>query len=785
MLPSSGLRRCVVSAVAVLLAIAPVALTGQTPSSQAGTPAGTYLDAYREIERLAPVPGQVADVERLTLTRDAGRLLLERGRLYLLSPVGGRTVGAFFRGEGRFTFAPGLPTEQAELRRFADSTALDAPFDEVVILFADSTLDQLRGLTFGPGTIPDDITGRVRDVIGSLKGDHEGSFDSDVIGPLLNSETTGFFLARVARRRGDPVLFQFNPAVAEAVQLYRPVSRRRFGGAWALVSQAPPLVPLPRSNLARIYRERLRVPDCRLDVSLRERVNADISLAASATVSVVAEEPVGPWLLFGLHWKLEADSARWGGGTGERAAYFKADESGALWVRAERRLQPGDSLLLTLYYHGNLIDRYGNFFFVDPFADWYPVNRQGPNLATFDLTYHSPARYPLVSLGELRDSSVADRVRTTHWVVGTPTEYPTFNLGLFETYRSQQLGAPPLEIVWSDDAHRELRRLAAEEGVVLAEQRNMRENVAVDVSNSLRLYASLFGEAVASRFAVTEMPYGGGVAFPGLIQLSWSTFQNTTLDGFDEFLRAHEVAHQWWGIGVRPASYRDAWLSEGLATLTGLWYLQTQRGRNNEYYHFLDQYRSDIAVDREATGAIWIGYRNSTPDVPRGYQVMIYEKGAWVFQMLRAMMLDLGTLRADRFTAMLRDYYRMFRGTAASTVDFQAVVERHVGAPMGWFFDQWVKGTAIPTYRVAWTSQQAADGRYQVRLRVAQEGVPADFQMPVVVAVDLGDQRTARFRVRVSGARGEYLSPLLPARPRSLVFNDLHSVLGEVRMEGW
>ena len=29
---------------------------------------------------------------------------------------------------------------------------------------------------------------------------------------------------------------------------------------------------------------------------------------------------------------------------------------------------------------------------------------------------------------------------------------------------------------------------------------------------------------------------------------------------------AHELAHQWWGGAVIPKTYRDAWLSEAMAT---------------------------------------------------------------------------------------------------------------------------------------------------------------------------------------------------------------------------
>ena len=769
------------AACACLIALLPAVAAAQAAPS-AGA-AATYMERYQEVMRIGPAADRVAEVSDLVITRDVGRLTLSRGRLYLLEPIGGRTVGAVFRGEGRFTFAPTVPAEQAMLRRFADSTALDAAVTEAVLIFADSTLDQLGGLTFVPGIVPGGVGERARDLVNSLKGEKEGSFYGSIMEPLLNGETNGLFAARLTRSRGDPVLFLYDPSVAEAVQLRRPVSRTQWGTSWTEVTQFQPQVPLPRSGGQWSYRERLRAPRYRVETRLTEAFSANVGLSASATVAIVATEPVGPWLRFSLHWKLDVDSARWSGG--ESAPVFKADDDGDLWVRAPRRLEAGDSLELTVHYRGSLIDRYGNFFYVNPAADWYPANAQGPELATFDLTFRSPARYPLVCIGELVDSSVADNVRTTHWITRRPTRSATFNLGLFETYRVQHEGAPPLEIAWSDDAHRLLRQEAAREGFLLLEQRNMRQNVAADVSNSLRLFTSLFGAPASERFAVTEIPYLLGVSFPGMIYLSFSTFSNTSQDGFDEFFRAHEAAHQWWGNGVRSGSYRDAWLSEGLATLSGLMYLQAERRRNTDYYRFLDDYRTDILARRADSGPIWIGWRTSTPDVPRGYDVLIYEKGAWVFQMLRAMMLDLATMRADRFTALLRDYYRTFNGDVATTEDFQNLVERHVGSPMGWFFDQWVRGTAIPTYRVAWTSQPAEGGRFQVRLRITQQNAPPDFRMPVIVAVDLGDQRTARFRVTVTGSQRDYVSPLLPAQPRGLVFNDLHSVLATVDTEGW
>lgn len=155
-----------------------------------------------------------------------------------------------------------------------------------------------------------------------------------------------------------------------------------------------------------------------------------------------------------------------------------------------------------------------------------------------------------------------------------------------------------------------------------------------------------------------------------------------------------------------------------------------------------------------------------------------------MLHMLRILTLDLRTMKEDKFTETIRDFYRSYEGHRASTDDFRLVVERHVGADMRWFFDQWVEGSAIPSHRVA-TAHAAGDGRFQVALRVKQEGVPENFQMYVPVTVDLGKDQVARYRVKVKGPVSEITLPPVPARPRDIKFNDLEGVLAEVKTEDW
>ena len=383
-------------------------------------------------------------------------------------------------------------------------------------------------------------------------------------------------------------------------------------------------------------------------------------------------------------------------------------------------------------------------------------------------------------MGDRVDSSRADRTVRSRWVTPGRIRNASFNLGLFEGYDVQEQGAPPVTVMISEEAHKKLAKQ-------YAQQSKMRERVGADVSKSLKFFQEVYGPTPVRRFYATEIPDYHGEAFPGMVHLSWVTFQNTAEEGWDQVFRAHEVAHQWWGIGVDFASYHDQWLSEGFATFSGLWYLQKLRGNNEQYFDLLRRWKSSILLRGAEPGPIWLGHRvfATRDDDFDDYQTVVYQKGAWVVHMLRVLMLDLKTMNEDRFTATMKDFYQKYEGRRASTEDFRKVVEKHAGVDMGWFFDQFVYGAAIPTYRVAHRAEKAADGQWKVKLRVRQENVPEGFRMYVPVTLDLGKKQLARFRVKVEGPLTELELPPVPTEPKKVTFNDLEGVLAEVKTAGW
>jgi len=328
------------------------------------------------------------------------------------------------------------------------------------------------------------------------------------------------------------------------------------------------------------------------------------------------------------------------------------------------------------------------------------------------------------------------------------------------------------------DARRVLSRLLP------LSQQDPEKDVAGDVANSLAFFTRVYGPPLFDQYYATEILGWYGQAFPGLMYLSLATFNTVSESGNEETFRAHEMAHQWWGIGVEPAGYRDVWLSEGFADFSGLWYTQFILNDNDKFFKQLRQRREAIHARRNDAPPIALGGRVAETDVPADYSLVIYQKGAWVLHMLRNLMIDFRTMKEDAFTSMMQDFYRQYRGRRASTADFQRVVENHVGIPMDWFFREWVEGTAVPTYILSWRAEPPQNGHYPIHLRVRQEDVPPDFEMPVPIRIALAGGAEAFIRLTVRGPVTEGTFNL-PGDPKEVELNPLESVLAQVKTEAW
>src|SRR5437588_1343795 len=354
------------------LAVLPALSLAQTSTPAPAAP--SYEARYAEVLALAPRADRVAQVTNLVLKRDVAQFTLATGTIYLLSSVGGRTMGAVFQGEGSFSFSPPTRIEQDRLARFEKVRSLDARVTELVLLFADSTLAELEGkVKFGQGQgqVPGEIRTVVKKSLEYLGDEDSKSFHPDLMTAFLNQESNDLFYAHVTRDEGSALMFMLDPFESEAVILEKRAPRRFWTHQPEVICRFPRRGAAPDSATG----ERPGTPTIRayrLDNTLTQTGSGDLTFAAAARVEIATPVPAGPWIPFELFYKLQVDSARWDGG--EPATVFRGKEAMLVWVRLDRRLQPGETRSLLLYYHGDLIDRYGDFFFIKSPSSWYPVS---------------------------------------------------------------------------------------------------------------------------------------------------------------------------------------------------------------------------------------------------------------------------------------------------------------------------------------------------------------------------------------------------------------------------
>jgi aminopeptidase N len=169
-------------------------------------------------------------------------------------------------------------------------------------------------------------------------------------------------------------------------------------------------------------------------------------------------------------------------------------------------------------------------------------------------------------------------------------------------------------------------------------------------------------------------------------------------------LMVHELAHQWFGDSVTPATWSDLWLNEGHAT----WYEWTY----SDQAYRLDlerRARSAYAADQETRNA---GGPPAAPKPPGGsgrlgiFRTNVYNGGALALYALRQ------RIGAAAFGRLERLWVTRYRDTTASTADFTALASEVSGRDQRAFLHRWLYGRTTPPMpgHTDWTVDRTARG---------------------------------------------------------------------------
>jgi hypothetical protein len=135
-----------------------------------------------------------------------------------------------FTGHGTFSFRPPDDIERGQLKRFYSTDSLAFRFDNIVLLFADTTLVELAAeVKFAPGAIAKDAKGPVRRSLDLLLDAKSKDVNYSVGKTCLEGASNELFLAFVGQKGSSKeFIFEIDPFQTEQVQLWRPVKATMF-----------------------------------------------------------------------------------------------------------------------------------------------------------------------------------------------------------------------------------------------------------------------------------------------------------------------------------------------------------------------------------------------------------------------------------------------------------------------------------------------------------------------------------------------------------------------------
>jgi hypothetical protein len=715
---------------------------------------------------------QIDPADRIALRRADAQLSFDEGKLAFLAPLDGRTTGAVFFGRGHVLAAPRGAVEKQQMARFLGAPVLDQDFTYAALRFTDPTADDLLRQLSTAGVPPQrdpDFAAHwnsllaasnpiesLRILFDSLSRNPQPYFHA-----AIDGIATGLFDVVIDLERYEPVLLGQR----------RKSGDRTFYDVWA--SYQVPGVPRGRPAFHAVH------------YSIETSLLTDNSLDARAEVRLRAEESGERLLVFQLSPRLGVDTIT--GEQGESLTYFQNEGmslqersthgNDSLYVVLPAAPERGAEFTLHFHYRGNVIESAGNgVLFVSARDSWYPHFGGTADFANYDLTMRWPRRLRLVATGAKSEEREEDDFRIGHWRTERPVSVAGFNLGDYvsaslasgthsvDIYANRQLeqaldrrlenspmDSPPKTAPFSAEARVSTNMM---EVLPLAPRpADALKQLGRDIDSSIRFYETLSGPFPFQKLSVSQIPGSFGQGWPGLLYLSTYSFlsaeaqqraglSKTVQEHFTELVPFHEVAHQWWGNTVGWDAYRDQWIDEAIANYLALLFADNHKGTDHSLRIWLDRYRQRLVeklpgADQPSSeiGALDLGGRLTSSKSPNGFEEVIYSKGAWVIHMLREMLRQPGTKNPDaRFIALLHTLATKYAYRALSTADLQHEVEAVMtpamdlegGRSMEWFFEQWVRGTGIPHYRVEFNVHHGDKG-YLVRGKLFQEGVPQSF----------------------------------------------------------
>ena len=300
-------------------------------------------------------------------------------------------------------------------------------------------------------------------------------------------------------------------------------------------------------------------------------------------------------------------------------------------------------------------------------SQWMVCVDDPADKATLTFKLILPARLTSVANGQLVSQlELPNNRRLFEWRQDTaiPTYVFGFAVGPFEVVKERRRNVE-LQYLATNYTAMEVRRIFR------------------DTPDMLDFFEDRAGVKYADR-TYTQVLATGGVAqeMSSFTALRESYGKQVLKNEQDQWLAAHEFAHQWWGNMVTCRDWNHFWLNEGIATFMAAAYLEHRFGRA-VYLREIESNRANyekVRVAGKDKSLVFPDWLSPT----REDRTLVYDKGAYVLHLLREEMGE----RA--FWNGIRLFTRRHFGKSVVTSDFVAAMEEANGKSLSEFFAKWI-----------------------------------------------------------------------------------------------
>lgn len=715
--------------------------------------------------------------DRVELRKSDTVLAFQDGKIAFFQSFEGRVTGFVFSGIGHIVALPRDPVEKQQVARFLGAPVLDEQFLSAYVRFTDGTEQDLLHELQRAGLTPA-VDEQFAGLWGANLDRLNPSHSLRILVEKYSNPPAPFFHAGIDGVLTGPLDILVDNMQDENFSLGQPrtVGKVTYYDVWSSYR-------MPDSTGFSMGMDAIRY-------TIDTTIHPDHSMEASASIEFRAAAGAQQFLGVQLSRALKITSIT--GDNGEALPFFQNEGltqqeinsrgQDSLLVFFPRPPAPGKTFTVHFHYSGNVIEDAGNsVLFVGARESWYPHYGDSAEFAFYDLTFHWPKRLRLVATGTKSAEHEDGDWRVATWKTEIPVPQAGFNLGEYassslasenhaiDVYANKQLEeflrsrlAKP---AYSDDASRHTSIAHPQMGddlpVLPPSPAGLLKQLAREIDSSIHFYETYSGPFPFRNLGVSQIPGAFGQGWPGLLYLSTFSFlpdeaqyraglSSTGRAFFTDVVPFHEVAHQWWGNVVGWSSYQDQWIDEAISEYLALQFADSQKNQDHPLNSWLTHYRKRLTTKAEGEdripaeiGPVIAGRRLISSRSPDAYNVVIYAKGTWILHMLREMLRQPAANGKDpdaRFMGLLHTLVSKYARKALTTADLQREVESVMtprmalegGHSMEWFFDEYVRGTGIPHYKVQFTSRSSEKG-FQIRGKLMQDGVPRSFIAPVPI----------------------------------------------------